>query len=65
LLLDAQLAEVKQSLHNLAAQVDNSLDQKIRAQQIYVSSVQQTQFWLTACLLGISFLLIVLGSKAS
>ncbi|WP_293760008.1 HAMP domain-containing sensor histidine kinase [uncultured Paraglaciecola sp.] len=64
LLLDAQLAEFKQNLHDLAAQVDNSLDQRIRAQQIHVSSVQQTQFWLTACLLGISFLLIVLGSKA-
>lgn len=64
LLLDAQLAEFKQNLNDLAAQVDNSLDKRIQDQQIYVSSVQQTQFWLTACLLGASFLLIALGSKA-
>jgi two-component system sensor histidine kinase GlrK len=64
LLLDAQLAEFKQNLNDLAAQVDSSLDQRIQDQQVYVSSVQQTQFWLTACLLGVSFLLIVLGSKA-
>lgn len=64
LLIDAQLAEFKQNLNDLAAQVDSSLDSRIKDQQIYVSSVQQTQFWLTACLLGTSFLLIVLGSKA-
>jgi two-component system sensor histidine kinase GlrK len=64
LLLDAQLAEFKQNLYDLAAQVDNSLDRRIQDQQMYVSSVQQTQFWLTACLLGASFLLIALGSKA-
>ncbi|MFB1034801.1 MAG: hypothetical protein QMC38_05595, partial [Sinobacterium sp.] len=64
LLLDAQLAEFKQNLYDLAAQVDLSLDKRIQDQQVYVSSVQQTQFWLTACLLGASFLLIVLGSKA-
>jgi two-component system sensor histidine kinase GlrK len=64
LLLDAQLAEFKQNLYDLAAQVDSSLDRRIQDQQIYVSSVQQTQFWLTACLLGASFLLIALGSKA-
>lgn len=64
LLLDAQLAEFKQNLNDLAVQVDNSLDQRIRDQQIYVTSVQQTQFWLSVCLLGVSFLLIVLGSKA-
>jgi len=64
LLLDAQLAEFKQNLYDLAAQVDLSLDKRIQDQQVYVSSVQQTQFWLTACLLGASFLLIMLGSKA-
>lgn len=64
LLLDAQLAEFKQNLNDLSAQVDNILDQRIQDQQIYVSSVQQTQFWLTACLLGASFLLIAFGSKA-
>jgi two-component system sensor histidine kinase GlrK len=64
LLLDAQLAEFKKNLYNLAAQVDSSLDKTIQDQQIYVSSIQQTQFWLTACLLGVSFLLIALGSKA-
>jgi two-component system sensor histidine kinase GlrK len=64
LLLDAQLAEFKQNLNDLAAQVDSNLDKRIQDQQIYVSSVQQTQFWLTACLLGASFLLIALGSKA-
>lgn len=64
LLLEAQLAEFKQNLNDLAAQVDTSLDRRIEDQQIYVSSVQHTQFWLTACLLGASFLLIVLGSKA-
>ena len=64
LLLDTQLAEFKQNLYDLAAQVDLSLDKRIQDQQFYVSSVQQTQFWLTACLLGASFLLIMLGSKA-
>jgi two-component system sensor histidine kinase GlrK len=64
LLLDAQLAEFKQNLYDLAAQVDLSLDKRIQDQQFYVSSVQQTQFWLTVCLLGASFLLIMLGSKA-
>lgn len=64
LLLDAQLAEFKQNLNDLAAQIDSSLDKRIQDQQIYVSSVQQTQFWLTAWLLGASFLLIALGSKA-
>ncbi|AGH45448.1 sensor histidine kinase [Paraglaciecola psychrophila] len=64
LLLDAQLAEFKQNLYDLSAQVDSSLDRRIQDQQIYVSSVQQTQFWLTACLLGASFILIALGSKA-
>ena len=64
LLLDAQLAEFKQNLNDLGAQVDSSLDKRIQDQQIYVSSVQQTQFWLTACLLGASFILIALGSKA-
>lgn len=63
LLLDAQLAEFKENLNELGAQVDSSLDKRIQDQQIYVSSVQQTQFWLTACLLGASFLLIALGSK--
>lgn len=64
LLLDAQLAEFKQNLNDLAAQIDSSLDKRIQDQQIYVGSVQQTQFWLTAWLLGASFLLIALGSKA-
>lgn len=64
LLLDAQLAEFKENLNDLRSQVDSSLDKRIQDQQIYVSSVQQTQFWLTACLLGASFLLIALGSKA-
>ena len=64
LLLDAQLAEFKQNLYDLAEQVDLSLDKRIQDQQFYVSSVQQTQFWLTACLLGASFLLIMFGSKA-
>ncbi|MBU3003005.1 sensor histidine kinase [Paraglaciecola arctica] len=64
LLLDAQLAEFKQNLNDLATQIDSSLDKRIQDQQIYVGSVQQTQFWLTAWLLGASFLLIALGSKA-
>ena len=64
LLLDAQLAEFKQNISDLATQVDNSLDERIKDQQVYVKSVQQTQFWITACLLGVSFLLIMLGSKA-
>ena len=64
MLLDAQLAEFKQHLYDLAAQVDTSLDLRIQNQQIYISSVQQTQFWLTVCLLSVSFLLIVLGAKA-
>ena len=64
LLLDAQLAEFRQSLNDLSAQVDTSLDKRIEEQHIYVISVQHTQFWLTACLLGVSFLLIMLGSKA-
>lgn len=64
LLLDAQLAEFKQNLSDLAIQVDNSLDTRIQSQQLYVSSVKQTQFWLTAFLLGVSFLLIAFGSKA-
>ena len=64
LLLDAQLAQFQQNLYDLAAQVDRSLDKRIQDQQFYVSSVQQTQFWLTACLLGASFLLIAFGSKA-
>jgi two-component system sensor histidine kinase GlrK len=53
--LEAQLDEFKQKLYDLAAQVDSSLDRRIQDQQIYVSLVQHTQFWLTACLIGASF----------
>ena len=56
LLLDAQLAEFIQNLFDLVVQIDNSLDQRIQEQQIYISSVQSTQFWLTVCLLNVSSL---------
>jgi two-component system sensor histidine kinase GlrK len=64
MLIEAQLADFKENLADLSAQVDTSLDKRIQNQQLYVSSIQQTQFWLTACLLAASFLLILFGSKA-
>lgn len=63
LLLDAQLAEFKANLAELATQIEDMLDQKIHNQQEYVHSVLQIQFWLTVILLGISILLIVFGTQ--
>ena len=63
MLLDAQLAEFKGNLVELATQVETMLDARIHGQQEYVSSVQQLQLWLTLLLLGMSGLLIILGTK--
>lgn len=64
LLLDAQLAEFKQNLQDLAATVNANLDARIQHQQSYVSDVQQNQFWLIGILLSLSILLIFFGSRA-
>ncbi|MCF2946715.1 HAMP domain-containing histidine kinase [Paraglaciecola aquimarina] len=64
LLLDAQLADFKKNIKNLAQQVNRFLDIRLQNQQHYVNSVQQNQLWLTGILLGISVLLIILGVKA-
>lgn len=61
LLLDAQFAEFRNRQSDLVVQIDAQLDERIHEQQLYVSSVRQTQFWLTAFLVSISFLLIVIG----
>jgi two-component system sensor histidine kinase GlrK len=63
LLLDAQLAEFRQNLRNLGERVDDMLDMRIQQQQVYVNSVQQTQAWLTALIVGVSSLLVVFGSQ--
>jgi two-component system sensor histidine kinase GlrK len=63
LLLDAQLAEFRRSLDDLGDGVDNLLDMRIKKRQSYVTSVQQTQAWLTALLVSISLLLIMIGSQ--
>lgn len=63
ILLDAQLAEFRRSLGNLGEGVDNLLDIRIKKRQSYVTSVQQTQAWLTALLVSISLLLILIGSQ--
>ncbi|MFQ3236370.1 MAG: two-component system sensor histidine kinase GlrK [Paraglaciecola sp.] len=63
LLLDAQLAEFRRSLDDLGEGVDNLLDMRIKKRQSYVTSVQQTQAWLTALLVSISLLLIMIGSQ--
>lgn len=63
LLLDAQLAEFRRTLRDFGERVDDMLDMRIQQQQIYVSSVQKTQAWLTALLVSISLLLILLGSQ--
>jgi two-component system sensor histidine kinase GlrK len=63
LLLDAQLAEFRSTLRDFGERVDDMLDIRIQQQQIYVSSVQQTQAWLTALLISISLLFILLGSQ--
>lgn len=63
LLLDAQLAEFKDNLSELAQQVENMLDLRIQSQQNYVNSVLQIQVWLTVILVGISILLIVFGTQ--
>ena len=57
------MADFRERLSDLALQIDEQLDQRIRDQQLHVSSVRQTQFWLTAFLVGVSFLLIVIGVK--
>ena len=63
LLLDAQLAEFRRALTELGQSVDSLLDDRIKKRQAYVSSVQQTQAWLTALLVSISLLLIIFGSQ--
>ncbi|GAC25924.1 MAG: sensor histidine kinase [Alteromonadaceae bacterium] len=63
LLLDAQLAEFRRALTELGASVDSLLDDRIKQRQAYVSSVQQTQAWLTALLVSISLILIIFGSQ--
>ena len=64
LLLDAQLAEFKQNMQDLSIQVNGHLDERIQNQQLYVSQVQQNQFWITGLLLAVSGMLIGVGSKA-
>ncbi|MGS2720602.1 sensor histidine kinase [Paraglaciecola aestuariivivens] len=64
MLMEAQLADFQQNLKDVSEQISARLDSRIQAQQIYVMSVQQTQFWLTAMLLGMCFVLLVVGSKA-
>ncbi|MFT2092631.1 sensor histidine kinase [Paraglaciecola sp. 2405UD69-4] len=61
LLIDAQFAEFRNRQLDLVVQIDAQLDRNIHDQQLYVSSVRQTQFWLTAFLVSVSFLLIVIG----
>lgn len=63
LLLDAQLAEFRRSLSDLGNRVDTLLDMRIKKRQSYITSVQQTQAWLTALLVSISLLLIMFGSQ--
>ena len=63
LLLDAQLAEFRRILAELRQHVDDLLDTRIRQQQDYVNSVQQTQAWSTAILVTISLLLIIFASQ--
>lgn len=63
LLLDAQLAEFKNSLAELSGQIESMLDVRIFAQQDYVNSVLQIQVWLTVLLVGISLLLIIFGTQ--
>ncbi len=63
LLLDAQLAEFRRALTELGQSVDSLLDDRIKKRQGYVSSVQQTQAWLTALLVSISLMLIIFGSQ--
>ena len=63
LLLDAQIAEFRSTLRDFGVRVNDMLDMRIQQQQIYVSSVQQTQAWLTALLISISLLLIFFGSQ--
>ena len=63
LLLDAQLAEFRQSLGILRRQVDNLLDTRIQRQQAYVEAVQNRQAWLTAVLAGVCLVLIAFASR--
>lgn len=63
LLLDAQLAEFRRSLADLHVQVDTLLDERIKQQQVYVNSVQQTQAWSTGILASISLILIIFASQ--
>lgn len=63
LLLDAQLAEFRRSIEDLQKQVDSLLDERIKQQQDYVNSVQQTQAWSTALLVTFSLLLIIFASQ--
>ena len=63
MLLDAQLAEFRQSLTQLRKQVDTLLDTRIQRQQAYVEAVQSRQAWLTALLAGVCLVLIGFASR--
>ena len=63
MLLDAQLAEFRQSLAELRKQVDSLLDTRIQQQQAYVDAVQNRQAWLTAILAGVCLVLIGFASR--
>ncbi len=63
LLLDAQLAEFRQSILALQKQTDSQLDIRIEEQRAYVRDVQQTQAWLMGILVFVSLVLIMVGSQ--
>ena len=63
MLLDAHLAEFRQSLQSLRQQVDSLLDSRIREQQTFVSDVQKTQTRFIVIILGLSFLLVIFASQ--
>lgn len=63
LLLDAQLADLRQSQQALRRQVQQLIDQRIKSQQVFLEEVQSRQGWSTALLVLLSLGLTLIATQ--
>ncbi|MCV2885557.1 HAMP domain-containing histidine kinase [Aestuariibacter sp. AA17] len=63
LLLNAQLAAFRQALSAIGKDVDRHLEKRIQGHKVFVSTVQQTQFWSTVLMVGLSLPLIWFATR--
>ncbi|WP_026374482.1 sensor histidine kinase [Aestuariibacter salexigens] len=63
MLLEARLAELRQSMSQLRLSIDAILVDRIAQQQSTLTSMQRQQAWSTAILVSLSLVLLLYGSK--